>query len=55
MCPCGSGLDRWELRDARGIFCCFVCAECEHRKRSAFRPKVFTDPNYAVDEDVDND
>ena len=55
LCPCGSGLERWELRDARGLFCCFICAECEERKRRAFRSEAVTDPNYPANEAIDDD
>lgn len=37
---------RRELRDARGIFCCFVCDACEAAKRQRFRPEIFTDADY---------
>lgn len=50
---------RWELRDARGIFCCFVCDKCEKQKREKYRVEIFTDPNYetseAVEEEMDED
>jgi hypothetical protein len=54
-CPCGSGLPREALYDARGIFCAFVCAQCETRKRAGFRPDIFTDNNYWHDEPIDED
>ena len=38
LCHCGSGEPRRELKDARGIFCTFVCDKCEEEKRSHFRP-----------------
>lgn len=49
-CPCGSGLPRSELVDARGIFCCFYCDRCDAEKRSQFRPEIFTDSNYEADD-----
>ena len=49
-CPCGSSLPRRELKDARGIFCTFVC-----EKKRGFRPDIFTDPNYPTVEPVDED
>lgn len=55
LCPCGSGHERWELRDARGLFCCFVCQDCAARKRLAFRPEIFTDPNYVTEEAIDDE
>ena len=54
-CPCGSGLPRRELKDARGIFCTFVCDKCEAEKKRGFRPDIFTDPNYPTVEPVDED
>jgi len=54
-CNCGSGLDRRELVDARGIFCSFVCDKCERRKRAEFRPDIFTDSNYWADEPIDSE
>lgn len=41
-CPCGSGHDRHELVDSAGIFCAFVCDECEVEKRSRFNPAIFS-------------
>lgn len=52
-CPCGSGLSRHELRDARGIFCAFVCAKCEASKRARYRPEIFTNADYHADEPID--
>lgn len=40
-CPCGSGLYREQLVDAAGIFCCFVCEECEPAKRARYNPAIF--------------
>lgn len=55
LCPCGSGLYRFELIDARGIFCTFVCDKCERRRRQEFDPAIFNDSNYAADEDIDGE
>jgi hypothetical protein len=55
LCPCGSGLPRRELKDARGIFCTFVCDKCEAENRSRFRADIFTDPNYPAAEPIDDD
>jgi hypothetical protein len=41
--------------DARGIFCAFVCDECEKKKRAGFRPDIFTDSQYWTDEPVEED
>jgi len=45
-CSCGSGEYPDAQHDARGIFLCYTCPECEKEKLSAFRPDVLTDPNY---------
>ncbi len=52
VCPRGS---RWALNDARGIFCCYVCDDCEDEKRSRYRLEVLEDPNYEADESIDDD
>jgi hypothetical protein len=54
-CHCGSGLHRRELKDARGIFCTFICDKCEAKKRKAFRPDIFTDPNYWTTEPIEEE
>ena len=55
LCPCGSGLPRYELIDAAGIFCCFVCNECEPKKRESFRPEIFDGSHpYASSGDEDD-
>lgn len=54
-CPCGSGQPRRELRDARGIFCAFVCARCEADKRARYRPEIFEDAAYEADEPIEED
>jgi len=41
------------LRDARGIFCAFVCDACEEAKRKTFRPDIFTDAAYEADEAIE--
>ena len=40
-CNCGSGLMRYDLTDAAGIFCCYVCEECEDQKKKKFNPDIF--------------
>jgi hypothetical protein len=55
LCPCGSGLPREELVDARGIFCAFVCARCRAKKKAGYRPDIFTDSNYWTDEPVEEE
>lgn len=42
-CNCGSGKPRYELVDAAGLFCTFVCEKCEAEKRKRYNPKIFTD------------
>jgi len=52
-CPCGSGLYPFDLFDARGIYVTKVCDRCEDEKKSHYRPEIFTDGNYKVDEDIE--
>ena len=54
-CPCGSGEPAWPLVDARGIFCSYVCEECEQRVRAGYRPDIFEDSDYWSDEPIDED
>jgi hypothetical protein len=51
-CRCGSGLEKYGLFDARGIFCCYVCEACERDQKRRYRPEIFTDPNYWALEDI---
>ena len=46
---------RWDLTDARGIFCCYVCEKCERAKRARYRADIFTDADYWADEQIDPD
>jgi len=55
LCNCGSGFWRFELTDARGIFCGYVCDGCAEAKRKEFRTEIFTDPHYAHDEPIEED
>lgn len=55
LCNCGSGLERFEVSDARGIFVAYVCDECEGRKLSGYRKDIFTDPQYPADEPIEPD
>lgn len=55
VCNCGSEKPRYELHDARGIFCCFYCDDCEKEKRSRYRQDVLDDPNYECDEQIEED
>lgn len=52
-CPCGSGLESWGLYDARGIYCCRVCDQCEEEKRSHYRSEIFDNPSYDCDEPIE--
>lgn len=54
-CPCGSGLEREELLDARGIFCCYICDRCHKQAEMKYRPDVLTDPDYWHDEPIDDE
>ena len=54
-CNCGSGLEKYALNDARGIFCTYACEDCEKEKMKEFRPEVFSDMNYEHDEPIDED
>jgi len=54
-CNCGSGLERFPLTDARGIFCTYVCDKCEKEKRSTYRADIFTDPDYWADEPIEQE
>ena len=54
-CPCGSGLYRRPLYDARGIFVAYVCDRCEAKVESRYRPDIFTDPGYWHDEPLEED
>jgi hypothetical protein len=42
-CNCGSGKCRYELRDAAGIFCAYVCEDCEEKKKASYNPRIFHD------------
>lgn len=54
-CSCGSGLIRYDLTDARGIFCGYVCEKCEQEKMSGYRPEIFTDSSYEADELIEEE
>jgi hypothetical protein len=42
-CMCGSGLPRYDLVDAAGVFCGYVCEKCEKKKMSEYDPRIFRD------------
>lgn len=54
-CMCGSGLERFALHDARGIFVSFVCDRCEATIKKCYRPEIFDDPGYWHDEPIEED
>lgn len=54
-CNCGSREERYELMDARGIFCAYVCEKCEDEVRAKYRPEIFEDGDYECDEYVNDD
>lgn len=54
-CPCGSGNFPEAQFDARDIFMCYTCEECETDKLKTYRRDILTDPNYYADEDIDGD
>jgi hypothetical protein len=54
VCSCGSGLERIERKDARGIFLTFSCNACWPVKSQKFRPEVLTDPEYDHDEPIED-
>lgn len=41
FCNCGSGQNRYMLKDASGIFCAYVCSRCEPQVRKKYDPKIF--------------
>jgi hypothetical protein len=43
-CGCGSGLPRRSLLDGNGLFCAYVCTQCEDRVRARYRPETWTGP-----------
>lgn len=54
-CPCGSKQDSWWAKDARGIPLCRVCPKCKRQKLRRYRPDVLHNPNYEVDEQIEED
>lgn len=40
-CRCGSGLESYELVDAAGLFCSYVCEKCEEETRKRYDPRIF--------------
>lgn len=54
-CDCGSGEYPRAISDARGIYVCRACHVCEDRKLAGYRPEIFTNPQYAADERIEDD
>ena len=54
-CMCGSGLEKDEEYDARGIFLTYACDKCRKQKLAGYRPDVLTDANYWADEAIEGD
>jgi len=54
-CNCGSGKNRYELLDAKGIFVSYVCDNCIRSVMDKYRPEVFTDAAYWTDEPVEEE
>ena len=54
-CSCGSGQYPTAVYDARGIFVTYACDGCYAKKTSVYRPEIFTNSNYHVDEPIDED
>ena len=54
QCRCGSGKERFELVDIQGIFCTYVCDDCEKAEKAKYRPEMFTGYSQAdVDEPIE--
>lgn len=54
-CCCGSGLPTEDIYDARGIFIIRVCKKCKKEKLSGFRPEIFENNSYTVNEQINSD
>ena len=54
-CDCGSGEYPYAIIDAQGIYVCRACYVCEDRKISGYRSEIFTNPNYATTERIEED
>lgn len=55
LCPCGSGLESFWQRDARGIPLCRTCEKCHNDKMAGYRIEVLTDPNYTASEPIEEE
>lgn len=55
LCNCGSGKARYDLKDAAGIFCTYVCEDCEDTVRKRYNPDIFRpDSTYALSGEEDD-
>lgn len=54
-CTCGSGLDSYWQRDARGIELCRTCDTCHDAKMAKYRPEVLNNSQYECDEAIEAD
>ena len=54
-CMCGSGLEKDEEYDARGIFLTYACRQVPEQKLGGYRSDVLTDANYWADEAIEGD
>lgn len=54
-CDCGSGLEPEPQHDARGIYLCRTCPKCRRAKLSGYRQDILTDPDYIVDEPIEDE
>jgi len=51
--PCEHKSGKRPLYDARQIFVAYVCDDCEDEVKSHFRPEIFDDSGYTVDEPIE--
>ena len=53
-CRCGSGEQRYALKDAAGIFCEYVCEKCEAKTKKRWNPAIFDEgTSYALSGEED--
>lgn len=55
MCENCNENGKYPLVDARGIFCTYVCHECEAEARKTYRPEIFMDCNYPCNEQIEEE
>lgn len=55
LCRCGSGKDREDLTDARGIFVAHVCSACIEETKKKYRPEIFEDSQYTTTEAIEEE